>query len=311
MNLLVTLLLLGADSPATGAPIPPATALAIDIAEAVGARIAKLTVQGDASIVEDELALLRTALGRTGLFALVDPDQAQALVMVTRVDPAVVLASVSRPDGSRLWVGRSHWPRLDEPAVVPGNEDDRQAARLRYRRESLRTAPVVRGVAMPPMMQGGFGARWFGDPRPWGWRFDAAVPTSDAPTDWVIMRGTAETLDERAFAELLGNPALIARIDDAQFWPQLYWALGFGGGALAGAGTGAFLLSSHDRDQRALGMSLVTVGAISALLAIMFPAAGPHHVMSVNEVEARIDDYNEVLRRRYGLSPSEVEPRRD
>ena len=184
--------------------------------------------------------------------------------------------------------------------------DARYRTILRFHRERLRVLPVTRAVLPSPILMGSFNSRWFGDPMPWGLGYGGGYSVSDAPNDWVVVRGAAEVIDELDLARLLRDDALAERVEEARFWPPILWAAGFGTMAIATAGSGAWLARHDDRDLHAWGLSLVTVGAVSAVLALLFPMAEPTHVLSAAETELRTDDYNEKLRARLDLGPQEI-----
>lgn len=180
---------------------------------------------------------------------------------------------------------------------------------LAYRRQHLHIEPITRQWApVTGLSLGGFyGAPWhrsrFSGLGGWGWGWDWPMTTSisNEPNDWVIMRGKADVLTEKEFAEIIDSPGLVRAIEEARFWPRLAWGLGFGLGAVAGIGTGSLLMQSDSRDTRTTGASLITLGVVSGVLALFFPAMGKGHVLSPGEAENLVDLYNEDLRRNLGL----------
>ena len=310
MTLFIALAIIAADEPAPTVRLPPPTSLALDVAEAVAARVQKLALATDASISEAERADALAALTRTSLFTITDAPLATATLSLTRVDPEAVLATVTAADNNRLWVGRVHWPTLvpAPESTGPAGTDGEAVYKgiLRYKRDRIRVVPIAH--SWTPAV---FGYEWFLPDRPydpslWGAGYTPAMPVSTAPNDWALMRGAADVIDELALAKLLEDEPLAKRIEEARFWPQLFWASGFGAGALAGVGTGIWLSGFKDRDTRAFGISLVTVGVVSAVLALMFQSAGPTHVLSEPEAQDRADDYNEALRAKLGLSGEDI-----
>jgi hypothetical protein len=304
--------ILAVPEPTAAVKLPPAMSLCLDVAEAVGARVQKLALVTDATITEVERAQIESALTKTGLFVLTEVTTATASLSVIRVDPSVLLATVAAADGTRLWVGRVGWegtPTASARAVAPEPgplSEITYKGVLRYKRDRVRVVPVTKGTTASPMVMGGWSSRWFGDPMPWGLGYGGGMPISDAPNDWLLMRGAADVLDELDFAHLVEDPMLVNRIEEARFWPELLWALGFGAGAVAGVGSGIWLAGFEDRDTRAVGVSLVTLGAVAAVLALMFPAAGPTHVLSPPEAQEHADNYNERLRAELGLTADDL-----
>jgi hypothetical protein len=193
-------------------------------------------------------------------------------------------------------------------AAAPGGEGS--AERLEaYRREHLEVealerpqrwaTPIPRSAPWDTSRDAlpGFGA---GLPLP------APLP-AEAP-DWGIVRGGVEVLDETDLARLLGDDSLRRGIEAARFWPRFAWGASLGAVAAAGLGTGGWLTlgRAYDsdtgrRDGRAIGLSLLTVGATAAVLAWFYP--GSNHVLTPQEAAIKCDLYNQALRQRLGVVP--------
>ncbi|MBI5507825.1 MAG: hypothetical protein HY903_03620 [Deltaproteobacteria bacterium] len=292
--------------PAVGAAkLSPPTRLAVAVAEAVGARVMRLAVTFDAALADVERADAAHALERTRLFTLTDAALADATLSLTRVDPGVVLATVSAANGERLWVGQIDWP-----AVVDARDavdaDLVYARLLEYRRERLRVVPVTAALGAPPSYAG---SRYWGaaEELPWYAGFGAGGPMAPTADDWLVVQGAADVKDELELALLWHDDALARRIEEARFWPRLYWIAGFLTGAAAAVPSGIYLVGSKNQDTRAVGMSLVTLGAVSAVLALFYDSAGPAHVLTPPEAQRKVDGFNEELRQRLRLSPADVE----
>ncbi len=281
----------------------PATAVVMAVSEKAGATNKDITLVTTGLGPGDDEAL-RAAFAQSGMFVLVDRAKAQVVVAVTRQDAAGVTLTVTAADGKTLHSGKIDWP-----APLPAPVEDAEAVYrkvLHYQRERLRVVPVVRGYTGSPMVVGGWASNWFGNPMPWGLGFGGAVPVSTMPNDWVIMRGAAQPVDEMEVAQKMGDERLAERIEDGRFWPRVWWAAGFGAGALAAVGAGSYIHERGGQDDEALGVSLITVGVVSGVLALLAPTLGKRHVLSAAEAQTIADAYNEKLRAQVGVSPDDV-----
>lgn len=319
--MLCFLMLLGSAVPTVSAAahpdLPPATALSLDIAEAIGATVRSLAIAPDATLSADERATLTEALRKTGLFQLGEPV-AQATITVSRVDPEMLLVTVSAADGRRLWVGHSRWPsRVPDPttagSAVPSADEDLYGRVLAYRRGRLEVRQVVHESWAPPLMFNADGAFYL-DRRPgWGTGYATMAPYPTFTPDWGIVRGGVDVLDETDLAKLLQDDGLMRSIQEARFWPRVWWGVGFGAVGVAGLGAGSWLTwfahgdnANVRRDQRAVGVSLLTIGVASTVLALLFPTIGMGHTMSPSDAQARADGYNTQLRQSLGLRPDDL-----
>ncbi|MBC7794407.1 MAG: hypothetical protein H7Z43_11945 [Clostridia bacterium] len=126
-------------------------------------------------------------------------------------------------------------------------------------------------------------------------------------TVWVVVRGAADVIDEVELAHLIGNENMAKRIQEKRSEPKLWWALGFGAGALGGL-TSGFLLydDKHSDDTRAIGFSLLGVGVASAIMLLLTPSIGNGNQLSEQETEDLVTSYNSGLRSKLELSPSDV-----
>jgi hypothetical protein len=227
----------------------------------------------------------------------------QALVCMAALAAPVPVGSISEP---------SEPPAPPEAATAPQEPNDDLYHRvLRYRHDQLEVKAVEKPqqwatplTLTPPGAlsrdnQPGFGA---GYPTP------APLP-ADAP-DWGIVRGGIEPLDETDLARLLGDDALLHGIEDARRQPRIIWGAALGSVAAATLGTGGWLVlrsypdADAHRDGRAIGMSLLTVGAAAAVLAWFYP--GHDHVLTPQEAAYKCDAYNDGLRRDLGLAPEDL-----
>ncbi|OGR09476.1 MAG: hypothetical protein A2341_01605 [Deltaproteobacteria bacterium RIFOXYB12_FULL_58_9] len=293
-------------------PQSPATRLAVKVAEAMGATVEKLAVDTDESVTTTEKEAAIGALTRTGLFRIVDNAEAVAALKLSRIDNNTMLAAATSSLGDRMWIGHVDWPAAaDSTARDPEDDSFEETHKklLIYHRERLRVVPIVRNIISPPFVDLA-SAQVLGtglnNPSRWQLGYAGAVPISNAPSDWAIMRGTAEVIDETELAKLLGNEALVTQIEDARYWPQVGWMGGFGAGALAGITSGIILAREDDRDLEAVGISLLTVGVACGIIAALFPLAGPRHVLEPLEAERLTDQFNEGLRHRLALSAETV-----
>ena len=129
----------------------------------------------------------------------------------------------------------------------------------------------------------------------------------DSITGWLILRGKAQVVDDSELAALLDDRDLMQRIEEERFWPRLWWGAGFGAAAVAGVTSGLFIAQSKDRDTKTIGISLITLGAISGVMALLFPSIGARHVLAADEAEALCDDYNAKLRTELDITPEQIE----
>jgi hypothetical protein len=285
-------------------PRPPPTQIAIAVVQALGSTTSRLALVSDPLNTKDEDAV-RLALTRTGLFELVAPELASAIIVLSRDRDAVTVTLRGEPPRELVRVA---WSPEAPVAPQAGGGSEELYERVRtYERERLHIEPIVR-AGMYPNMAMSTHSPWAWQGGLWnvGWGFNYAGPSSPM-NDWVVVRGAAEVLDEVELAELTGNQRLAREIEETRFWPRLYWGLGFGLGAAAGIGSGLYLYDQDDRDRRAVGASLVLLGVASAALAILSPVVGSGHVLSANEAEHIVDDHNTTLRRQLGLSPEDVQ----
>lgn len=305
LSLVLTLTLLAQTPESVGGP---ASTLTIELAEAVGSRIKRLAVPlVDASTSEEHTRLV-AAIERTGLFTVVVDQSQEATLELRRVSPTEVLVAVTGREGERLWVKGFAW-LAGETGAPTRTDDERYDLVKQYERRALAVRPIQRLVGAS-----GFAFAWgapapFGDPA-WGYStgMGAAVPVQPGQlvADWAVVRGKVEQLDELDFARLLADETLVRRVEEGRFWPRLYWALGFGAGAVAGVGGGLVLRTNDDRDVRTIGYSVLTLGIASAILTVFAPAVGPEHVLPASEVEPLVDRFNAELRRELGLRPTDL-----
>ncbi len=288
--------------------ISPIGALVLKVNEVVGPTTKELGLVAEPSLSDPERAELARALG--SMYALV-PAEGAALVLTVRHEGGELVGLLEGSGGAaaarlptRLVVS---WPgggAAGEPALDEETRFDRLQT---YRRERLLVQAIVRGMAYPGL---GLGGSHYGSAGP-GWGVaagaNAPVPVSTAPNDWVVLRGAAEVLDEPALAALVGDRSLERRVEEARFWPRVFWGAGFGLGGAAALSTGAYFMGKEGKDSRSLGVSLIAVGATSALLALFFPMVTGEHALSAAETETLVDAYNAELRKKLALRPRDVE----
>jgi hypothetical protein len=233
--LLVTAALAGGAGVAVD--LPPATALALEVARAVGATVTRIAVIPDDSLTTGERAAIDAAFARTELFLLVEPARAAAVVKIVRVDPTTLVATVTGAQGEALWTGRSAWPA--EPAAAPRREriatagpaaeEERRLALEQFARQRLRVAVQAQSHFGLPAILGDDPSPtklWQGDPAARAARWGAGRPhggTAVLREQWEIVRGTANLIADMELAELLDDRQLAERIEAARFWPRLFW----------------------------------------------------------------------------------------
>ena len=311
----------GSSDTAHTAELPPPTALALEIAEGVGATLKVLHLVADPSVSPDERGALEEALAKTGLFELT-ADAGAAKLQLRRVDDAI-LATVTSSTGERLWVGKRLWPtgEAPEPKAIPPSQaaeaDEEIFARVAaYRRQRLSIKPIARTFWRTPLVIGYGAHRWHRAGM--GMSFGTSVgPLAETTTtDWGIVRGKTQFLDELEFARLVDDSNLEKEISDHRFSSRLWWGGGFGLAALAGIGAGVGInnsVSSSNRDMKTLGTSLIALGAVSGILALMFPRVGTDYIQSEDQAQIRIDRHNAEIRRDLGVSADDLKavPRED
>lgn len=286
-----------------------ATQVVIELTGAEGSVVRTITMYGDQSTSPEEVMELKRALERTGLFALVGADAgAQATLELHRSSATQMVASLVARDGVPIWSAAVDWPQ--ETPKPPENDDEEHYGRVtRYGRERLIVRPGLPGSPAPSTIYfGGYSQPYgFADPS-WGWGngMMGGTPLSKH-TDWVVVRGAADVVDELELARVVNNENLENRIREARNKPKLYWGIGFGAGAIAGL-TSGFLLygDKHSDDTRAVGFSLLGVGVASAIMLLLTPSIGNGNKLSEQETEDLVADYNRGLRAKLQLSPSEV-----
>jgi hypothetical protein len=291
-------------------PDPP-TQLTIELSEAQGSMLREVALTADDTMSADEMALLRRALERTGLFIVVGIDQAPAALQLRRIGDNEVLATLTARGGERVWVKAVTWPKVAGPAARRDDEA-RYAKVLEYGRERFIIRPVVQSMMGPTTIYyGGYpGPQGFADPS-WGWgngMIGGSPIPGQAPGAWAVIRGQAEVVDELEFAKIIGNRAVENRIRDDRFKPKLYWALGFGAGAVAGITAGALLYrDDKSNNTRAWGFSLLGLGIGSAVMALLTPTIGNGNKLSLPETEELVASYNANLRDKLDLAPAETQ----
>ncbi len=299
MSLLLVVLSAAASDERPGEVAPPAL-LASAIAQALGPTHEKVALLAATDFDAEQLEAVRQAVGRTSLFTLVAREAASAVVTLQRDRDAV---TATLEGEARRELARVAWAAPAAPAST--DAEQRYQLVRRYLRERLRIRPPSPGYALsvPPI---GFEAT-FARPAPVGPVFGFYGPAPlIAGHDWLIVRGTAEVLDDADLARLLGNERLVREIEDERYWPRLAWAIGFGSGAVAGITSGALLYDGDSRDRDTIAVSLITMGVASAALALLAPAMGSGHVLSPSEAERMVDEYDTSLRQRLGVSPDDL-----
>ena len=311
----------------TTTPLAPPVALALDLAEAVGASVSELRLDSDGSITDNELQALRSALEGTGLFTVA--SEAGVRLHLRRVEAAWVLSSVVQElDGSerRLWVGRSAWPENSssmEPEAseralesLPSSEEIYAKVRT-YRRRRLSLRPITKTLWGPTLAVGIGG---YGGAGPWGhrpgyyghrahWQVGYQGPPVGIPLamGWGIAQGR-KFLDELVFARLIGDEELKREIEKQRASKRRRWLIGFGVGSAVGLGSGAGLFWSDlgGRDVETLGLSLMSLGVLSAVLTAFTPWVGRSPIQTTDEAQRRIDAFNTDLRDRLDVSPEDL-----
>lgn len=280
MMLSLLLMLLAGGDPKSQAPAP-ATALVVDLVERAGAVHRVLTVRADATVAPSERAAVEEALLGTGMFELAAAE-APATLHLSRPDAARLRGVLLDPDGRERWAHEIAWPSHDEGRATPHPRDERLAT---YRERSLR----VRARPADPL-----------DPTPKAPLFES---------DWQILRGGAEVLDDVTFAQIIGDPALELRLREERDATRLAYRLGLGAAALAGVGAGIALHQGRGADRETLGTSLIVVGGACAILALVVPELMRGYRLSPDEAQHRAELYNRSLRTELGLAPTDVEER--
>lgn len=292
----------------------PSSALALDVAEAVGATVQKVALALDESISAMEGQALQAALLGTGLFELVEEAQASAVIDVRRIDANALLVTITDRAGKRLWVGRGNWPAQDHSQTDPEDagpdaqtDEVRLEKVLAYRRHRLTVRPTA--PTYLPTTPIGSGVGWAFNTsfdRAHGWRtgLGGVAPVLKGE-DWEIVRGAAELISEEELALMVGDTALGSQIQQRGFWPRVLSGAGFGAGAVAGLGSGIWLYN-QGRKQRSLGISLVTLGIASAAIAVVFPVAGHGHALTPTRAQEMCDQHNAQRRQELKLEPEDL-----
>lgn len=179
---------------------------------------------------------------------------------------------------------------------------------LAYRRERLEVQPLPRSRWVTPLVLAP--QAYDLDVNP-GW--NEALPRlmpmpADPEGNWGVVRGNLQVLDDLDLAHILGDEVLAKRIEDARFWPRVAWSTGFGVAGAAALGTGAYYTWGADggNTAHAVGISLLTVGVASGILAILYPAYAPH-VLTPHDAAERCDAYNAELRQRLMVQPEDLQ----
>ena len=304
--------------------LPPPTALALDLAEAVGATVHTFSLDPNSDLTPDEGMALSDAVHKTGLFEWVN-SAAQARLRVKRVDVNVLLVTVLAPDNRRLWVGRVTWPQATRPTEPPANaraltdqattSEDVYKRVIIYQRQRLDVRPVSRELWAPPLLTSGDSAFYL-DRRPgWGMGYTtlSPMPPTSLGGGWTIVRGGIEPLTDLEFAHYIEDEPLHRSIEAARFWPQLWWGVGFGAVGLSSLGVGTYLTSfaqaddfyAH-RNNTAIGVSLITLGVASSVIALLFPTLADDHYLSTGDAQNRCDAHNAQLRQQLNLNPDDL-----
>jgi hypothetical protein len=306
---MVTLMMVAAclTAPPVNVERAPPSALAHDLTEAIGALVRGLSVVADDSVSAEEREAVLVALERSGLFELTDSDAA-AVLRLSRADD-VISAMLESRAGERLWSGQVVWPAVPETPALLLDEATRQMHVLQWNNGRLRIMAAERSYVQAPFtapQDADFFATSTTGSRPSQMSYAGTPPVTTVPEDWVIVRGVGEVIDDLRLAQLLGDDELARRIEGERFWPQVWWSVGFGAGAIAGATSGALLMRSDDSDTRTVGISLLTAGVVAAALALLSPLLEPDHVLTPSEAEGLMRVHNERLRQTLGLDPEDV-----
>lgn len=322
MTVFLVVAALAGSPDAAGGPAP-ATSLALQVARAVGATVSRIAVTTDDSVAPSERVAIDAAFGRAGLFVLVEPAKAAAIVEISRADAATVVTTVIGANGETLWTGRSAWPteRVAAPApdgAAAAKQTTEEETRLRlaqFSQQRLRIAVLTQSHFGLPALLGDDPAptkQWQGDPGARAARWGAGRPhggTARVRREWSVVRGQGDLISEMELARLLENRQLAERIEKARFWPRLFWVGGFGLASSVGVTAGAYFVQSGNQDTRTVGVSMIAVGLVSGALALLYPTVGAGHVLEPTEAQRYCDQFNERLRKKLGLLPSDSEPR--
>lgn len=285
-----------------------ATQVVIELTGAAGSTVRTITMYGDATVSADEVSSLKGALERTGLFVLTSVEAGpQATLELHRSSPTQMVAALIGRDGTPIWSSAVDWP-LAQTAVANDTEEHYGQV-TKYGRERLIVRQGVLGAPPPSTIYfGGYSQpSGFADPS-WGWGngMMGGTPISKG-SDWVVIRGAADVIDELELARLINNQNLENRIREARNKPKLWWGLGFGAGAIAGLTSGFLLYDSDNSDNtRALGFSLLGVGVASAIMLLLTPTIGNGNKLTEQETESIVADYNRSLREKLQVTPSDV-----
>ena len=290
-------LLLASPSPPPDVEQPPATRLALELAETWGTRVDALNLAFEKLSSADQAATT-AAIAQTQLFAL-SRDAIHTLT-VRRIDPnsvLVVLAETSSP--SRLWVSQFSWPTAAAQEAKVAREQD-------YARRSVRIEAFNRATAVGVSL----GAR-LGHPigytrRPSHLQLAGATPLVLRPElDWRIIRGTATVIDELELAKLSGDGDLEEKINHTRAQRRRLWWLSFGSGALMGVTSGVIINqragppTEDNLSQRTLGTSLIALGVAAGITAMFYPSTDERHVMTAEQAQEVCDRVNRMLRQEH------------
>jgi len=286
----------------------PPSALAHELTEGIGALVRELSLVADDSVSAEERGALLVALERSGLFELTG-SEAAAVLRLSRADDTIS-AVVENRAGERLWSGQVVWPAAPEPRKPLLDEATRQMHVMRWQSERVRVMASERSYVQAPFsdpQDADFFAATSTASEPASYMsYAGAPPVTTVPGEWVIVRGAGEVIDDLRLAHLLGDDKLARRIEGERFWPQVWWSVGFGAGAVAGVTSGALLMRSDDSDTRTMGISLLTAGAVAAVVALLSPLLEPDHILTSSEAEGLAHVHNERLRQTLRLDPDDV-----
>lgn len=293
----------------------PSTRIVLRVGQLLGAQTDRIQLRIDATISEEEAVELQEAIVRSGLFRVDVASRFQ--VEVRRINQSRVEVEAFEGDASLdtfsvTWTARAaetpdpvDTTAAPEPGSLPRRLDTYRQRRLSLRGgdESLSNVNTQLPEGFDPYLNTTGRAGW-DTSRSAGFQ----APSLVEDDTWVVVQGERNILDERDLALLLSDARLLERIDNGRRRAGQRWTIGFGATAVASIGAGITTLALADgrSSREALGGSLIGVGVVVGVLALLQDAFYQPQILSGREALELVTVHNARLQRELDLSPREL-----
>lgn len=294
----------------------PSTRIVLRVGQLLGAQTDRIQLRIGATISEEEAIKIQEAIVRSGLFRVDVASRFQVEVRRTsesRVEVEAFEGDTSLDTFSINWTALATEPPSNPIDTVAAPEPGSLTRRLdTYRQRKLSLRGVDESLSnVNTQLPEGFDPYLNTTGRA-GWDTSRSAgfqaPSLVEDDTWVVVQGERNILDERDLALLLNDTRVLERIDNGRRRANRRWTIGFGatGAASLGAGITTLLLADGRSSREALGGSLIGVGVVVGVLALLQDTFYQPQVLSGREALELVTVHNTRLQRELDLSPREL-----